>query len=193
MTPFLGMISIFGGNFAPRGWMYCNGQLLSISTNTALFSLLGTSFGGNGVSTFALPDLRGRVPVGTGTGFVLGQVSGLNAVTILSSNLPPHTHSATVTAGTGSSSATLNAVSAASNTVTPTGNYLAASKAITTAQYNSSGTVVALNSGSITNVTGALPNVALSTVGSSTPVSVMQPYLGVQYIIATQGIYPSRN
>src|SRR5689334_14491352 len=97
-TPLLASIAIFAGNFAPRGWALCNGQILPIAQNTALFSLLGTTYGGNGQTTFALPDLRGRAPIGTGQGpglsnVDLGQVGGTENVTLLTSNMPMHNHS----------------------------------------------------------------------------------------------------
>src|SRR4051794_30340022 len=96
-TPFIGQISLFGGNFAPRGWAFCNGQLLAVSQNTALFSILGTTYGGNGQTTFALPDLRGRVPVHFGQGpglspYQLGEVGGTETTTLNVNQLPPHTH-----------------------------------------------------------------------------------------------------
>lgn len=198
MDPFLGGIYLVPYNFAPRGFAFCNGQLLSIAQNTALFSLLGTTFGGNGVSTFSLPDLRGRVAVGVGQGsglnyINLGEIGGSETVTILTNNMPTHTHIATVTAGNGSSSATLNAVSESGNTPIPTGNYLAASKAATNPGYKSTGSVVALNAGSISNVTSALPSVTNSVSGNSQPINIMPPYLGLNYIIALQGVFPSRN
>jgi microcystin-dependent protein len=92
MDPFIGEIRIFGGNFAPRGWMFCQGQLLSIAQNTALFSLLGTTYGGNGQTTFALPDLRGRLPVHPGQSVVQGEVSGLEQVALIASEIPVHSH-----------------------------------------------------------------------------------------------------
>src|SRR3954449_6617686 len=96
-TPFIGQISLFGGNFAPRGWAFCNGQLLAVSQNTALFSILGTTYGGNGETTFALPDLRGRVPLHPGQGpglspYVLGENGGQENVTLNVTQLPAHTH-----------------------------------------------------------------------------------------------------
>src|SRR4051794_22295228 len=98
MEAFIGQITIFAGNFAPRGWALCNGQLLAIAQNTALFSILGTTYGGNGQTTFALPDLRGRAPVHAGQGpglsnYDLGQVGGSESTTLLQTQLPPHTHS----------------------------------------------------------------------------------------------------
>src|SRR5690349_13883210 len=98
--PFIGEIIMFAGNFAPRGWAFCQGQILSIAQNTALFSILGTTYGGNGQTTFALPDFRGRVPVGQGQGpglssYVLGEVSGTESTTLLTTNMPVHNHGLT--------------------------------------------------------------------------------------------------
>lgn len=198
MDAYIGMIQIVGFNFAPRNWMLCNGQLLAIQTNTALFSLLGVNYGGNGTTTFGLPNLQGKVMIGQGTGAglsarTIGQTGGATSVSLLTTNIPSHTHTATVTAGTGSSSAVLNAVTNAGNTTTPTGNYLAVSKTITNANYNNSGTVVALKAGSISNISSPLPNVSIGSVGASLPVSIMQPSLALTHVICLYGIFPSRN
>ena len=196
-TSFIGSVFLFAGNFAPRYWSLCSGQLLAINQNQALFSILGTTYGGNGQTTFALPDLRGRVPVGTGQGsglnnVVLGEGGGAPSLVLTTSNLPTHTHVPTVTAGTGTSpSATLNAVSEVGNTATPLGNYLAANKAITHAGYRASGTSVELDADSI-KIT-PLPTVTVGSTGSSTAINLMQPYIGLTYIIALNGIYPSRD
>src|SRR5262252_4819881 len=135
--PFLGMIALFGFNFAPRGWAFCNGQLLSIAQNTALFALLGTNFGGNGTSTFGLPDLRGRVPVGFGQGqglsdITIGEVSGVENLTLLLSNMPSHTHTITLSNLTG----VLHVVDGAGNSRTPVGNVPAVEAAGVTAMYS---------------------------------------------------------
>src|SRR3982750_2476369 len=115
--PFLAEIIMFGGNFAPRGWAFCSGQILSIAQNTALFALLGTTYGGNGQTTFALPDLRGRAPIGTGQGpgltnILLGELSGTQSVTLTSQQMPAHNHS-------------VNASATVANTANPTGGSLA--------------------------------------------------------------------
>ena len=172
MEPFLGQIILFAGNFAPRGWAFCQGQLLPIAQNTALFSLLGTTYGGNGSSTFGLPDLRGRVPVGFGQGpglinVQLGEAAGQSATTLQTTNLPAHTH-------------TLSAVSETGNAGSPANAFLAATGAIDP-EYRTSGTPVAMAAG------------AVGTVGGSQPFSNMPPYLGMNYIIALQGIFPSRD
>jgi microcystin-dependent protein len=186
MDYFLGGISIFAGNFAPRNWALCNGQILPISQNTALFSLLGTYYGGNGTSTFGLPNLQGRATVHPGQSagtslYVIGQASGTTSVTLAQSQMPIHTHSAS---GIG-----VTAVSIPGNTTVPTGNYLAASRAVTSAGYAaaavSPGAVVAMNSNSISGT--------LAVEGGGLPVSIVQPVLALTYIIATSGIFPTRN
>ena len=121
MDEFLGTIKLFGFNFAPKGWMFCNGQILSISQNTALFSLLGTMYGGNGQTTFAVPDLRSRIAVGMGQGpglssYDQGQVGGVEAETLLVSQMPAHTHTAT---------AVLTAENSQATAQNPNGKYLA--------------------------------------------------------------------
>lgn len=172
MDSFIASIILFAGNFAPRGWAFCQGQILSIAQNTALFSLLGTTFGGNGQTTFALPDLRGRVPVHPGQGpglsaYSLGQSGGSETTTLLLSNLPAHSHA-------------LNAVSEAGDASAPAGAYLANTGALDK-EYKTSGTVVPMNTG------------AIGTQGSSQPFNNVQPYLAVNFIICIEGIYPSRN
>ena len=121
MDPFLGEIRMFGGNFAPQGWATCDGQILSIAQNTALFSLLGTTYGGNGQTTFALPDLRGRLPVHIGGGLTMGQAGGSETVILTTTNLPAHTHAA-------------NAASAAT-TLGPASQYWAADPGANVAPY----------------------------------------------------------
>ncbi len=178
--PFIGEIKIFGFNFNPIGHEMCNGQILSIAQNTALFSLLGTTYGGNGQTTFALPDFRGRVPVGQGQGpglsdRVLGESSGATSAYILTSNMPAHVHSASgislsipVSEGGADTDSPVNAVLAN----TSSGLY-------TDAANGSSASIVASG---VTAVTG-----------SSMPFSIENPYLILNYSIATQGIFPSRN
>jgi len=172
MDPLLASIIIFAGNFAPRGWALCQGQILSISQNTALFSLLGTTYGGDGRTTFALPDLRGRVPIQNGQGpglsnYELGQSGGTETTTLLLTNLPQHNHP-------------LNAVSDAGTTSEPAGAYLSNTGALDK-EYNASGTLVTMSAG------------AIGQVGGSVPFNNVQPYLTLNFIIALQGIFPSRN
>lgn len=164
---------MFGGNFAPRGWAFCNGQLISISQNTALFSLLGTTYGGNGTSTFALPNLQSRVPVHWGTGaglssYVIGQQAGQENVTLLQSQMPAHTH-------------LLNAVTSGGNQASPTGNLPAVESTGTSLNYSSDPANTTMNPAAVANA------------GQSLPVPVVQPYLAVSFIIALVGIFPSRN
>lgn len=172
---FIGSIVLFAGNFAPRGWAFCNGALLSVSQNTALFSILGTTYGGDGQTTFALPNLQGRVPVGTGSGVVQGQAGGTASVTLQTNNLPPHTHALQVSTTNGTASNPSGGVPAV-------GNFEDAS------------------TGSSTTVSNyaAQPNAsaspqAIAATGNGVPVNIMPPYLGLNYIICLQGIYPSRS
>lgn len=171
MDPFLASIMIFAGNFPVRGWAFCQGQLLSIAQNTALFSLLGTTYGGNGQTTFALPDLRGRVPIGIGQGpglsnYTLGEMAGSEAITLLTTNLPLHNHTTT--------GSTL-----AGNTSDPTGAVLANSGALDK-EYS---TVLSSN----------VPMAPTGGTGGGQPLSIRTPYLVLTYQIALQGIFPSRN
>lgn len=188
---YLGQIVPFGFNFAPRGFASCNGALLAISQNSALFSLLGTQYGGNGTTTFALPDLRGRAAIGQGQGpglsnYVIGQSGGSETTTLTTANLPPHSHTFS-----GASSA-LNATSVKATSQAPMAGALLG-KSI-----DASGTVVPL----IYAPAGSTPTVALGglnvagtigNTGSGAPVSVLNPYLAINYCIATSGIFPSRN
>jgi microcystin-dependent protein len=171
--PFIGQIMCAGFNFAPRGWAELNGQLLPISQNTALFALLGTQYGGNGQTTFALPDMRGRVLIHAGQGPGLtqrdqGESAGAEQVTLNNAQLPAHTH--TVTPEGSPSDATL---------VSPA-NGVPATKARTTLYAPGPGTV-------------AMSPVLTSPAGSNAPVPVMQPYVTVRCFIALVGVFPSRN
>lgn len=187
MEDFLGAIKIFAGNFAPRGWFFCNGQILAIAPNTALFSLLGTNYGGNGSTTFALPDLRGRAPIGWGQGpglsnYVVGEPSGTENISISINNMPAHNHVATSTLA-------LNASNAAATVSTPVaGNALGAGKDVNTdpvSMYTTATPNVPLTGGSVATTVGIS--------GGSVPINILQPILGVSYIICFQGFFPSRN
>jgi len=176
----LAELRLFASNFAPAGWALCNGQLLPISQNTALFSLLGTTYGGDGRSTFALPDLQGRVGVGMGQGsglsqYVQGDQGGSETVTLLTSNLPAHTH-------TISGTITPKVTATAGNTDTPYNTYPAALTG--TNMYNSAkdATTIPMQN-----------NLMLAATGSGNPVNLMQPVLGLTWIIATQGVFPQRS
>lgn len=182
MEPFIGQILLFGGNFAPRGWALCDGQLLPISQNTALFSILGTTYGGDGRSTFALPDLRSRVPVHAGTGpglspKTLGQRGGTESTQLTINNLPPHTHNAV---------STVNCVTDSGNTNEAVGNYWSKDLGSQSATYNSSSTNIGqMNSGAVTT--------QLGNTGGGQSIDNMQPYQTLNYIIALTGLFPSRN
>lgn len=185
--PFIGEIRLFGCNFAPRGWEFCDGQLLPISSNSALFSLLGTIYGGDGRTTFALPDLRGRAAIGFGTGPGLtpraqGQKLGAEGVALNVGQIPSHNH--TLAGVTGN--ATLNAVSDGGDDSDPAGNYLAALDD----GYASAGTEVAMNENSVSvNLTGG----SVGDTGSGQAHDNMQPFLVGNYCIALVGIFPPRS
>jgi microcystin-dependent protein len=195
--PYLGEIRQGGWNFAPRGNALCNGQTLAIAQNTALFSLLGTTYGGNGVSTFQLPDLQGRHSVHQGTGpglstYVLGQKAGNENVMLTISNLPMHTHTATFasTSSLNASGPTPKAAAAAPAAGAVLGHVddLAA-KGDLPAIYCPPGTAASVALGGL-NVAGT---VAVANAGSGLPLAILNPYLCVSVIIALQGIFPARN
>ncbi|ABF41454.1 phage Tail Collar [Candidatus Koribacter versatilis Ellin345] len=164
-SPFVGEIRLFAGSFAPQNWAFCNGQLMAISENTTLFTLIGTTYGGDGVNTFGLPDLQGRVPIHQGSGFVIGQLSGSETVTVSSSQLPQHNHLA-------------QASSASLGSNDPSGNFWASNPS--TKQYSDQSP-----SGQMAGPT--------SLTGGNQPHDNMLPFLCVTYIIALFGIFPSQN
>ena len=175
-TPFMGQLDIFSFNFAPKGYALCNGQFLPINQNQALFSLLGTTFGGNGQTTFALPDLRSRVPISMGNGHTLGEAGGSEAVTINNSSMPAHTHSFQGNTGAGTLSApAAGAVLAQSVGSNNTGQPFAVSI------YGSQGPSGAMYAGTIGNA------------GGSQAHTNIMPYLCLNMCIALQGIFPSQN
>ncbi len=183
MEEYLGMIKIFAGNFAPRGWLMCNGQILSIAQNTALFSLLGTTYGGDGVTTFALPNFQSRAPIAMGQGpglsyRVQGEVSGSENNTLLISNLPPHNHQAVLSAS--NADAGQNAATVGASIATP--GSLSGRTFTGTLGYNTSTPNTVLNPASVTT----------TVTGQGIPVNNMQPFIAMNYIICTQGLYPSR-
>lgn len=180
MEEILGTIKLFAGNFAPRGYLLCNGALLSISNNTALFSLLGTYYGGDGISTFALPNLNGRYPIGVGTSntgrsYQLGEMSGTPQNTILSSNLPSFASQLKV-AKVNANSASPSASTSVAITGTPSGRDF-----IPMPSYVNGDPDTVIN-----------PQSAVF-IGQNLPVNNMPPYLGLNYIICIAGIYPSRS
>jgi microcystin-dependent protein len=164
-SPFLSEIRIFSFGFAPRGWAQCNGQLLPINQNQALFALLGTTYGGNGQTNFALPDLRSRVPMHTGNGHTLGERSGTETQTLTLSEMPAHAHP--ITASTDGPSVK-----------PPTNNFWASNTGF--APYASSGNQ-------------SMSNLSISNTGGSQPHNNLSPYLVINFCIALQGIFPSQN
>jgi len=172
--PFIGQVSMFCGNFAPRGWMLCNGQSLPISQYTALFSILGTTYGGNGTTTFNLPNLQGRFAIHPSPQIPLGQTAGSATSTLTAQNLPPHTHP-------------LNVSNAAATAGDPTGALLA--------QPNTGGRGGTSTVGyAAPPATGtAAPTAIGPNTGGPTPFNTISPYQAINFIIAIQGIFPSRN
>jgi microcystin-dependent protein len=173
-SPFVAEIRMFAGNFAPFGWASCDGQLLAISQNTALFSLLGTTYGGDGKSNFGLPNFQGSSPMGAGQGpgltdRVLGEIGGEQTVTLLQTEMPQHTH--TVQAGAGG---------ARGGASTPANNFLGSGVAGVDLIYAATGANSSMSSS------------AVSVTGSSFPHNNLQPYLCVFFIIAMQGVFPAR-
>jgi microcystin-dependent protein len=162
--PYVGEIRMFAGNFAPAGWMFCEGQLLPISENETLFNLIGTTYGGDGQSTFGLPDLRGRLPIHQGNGFILAETGGAEEITLTASQIPAHTHPLLATARPGTSANVQGNLTADSPNValyledTPSVNMAAS---------------------------------AVTSVGGSQPHTNFQPYLCVDFIISLFGIFPS--
>ncbi len=163
--PFLAEIRIVGFNFAPRGWAFCDGQILPINQNQSLYSLLGTTYGGDGRTSFALPDLRSRTPIHVGDGHTLGQKSGAETVTLTAAEIAAHTHTA-------------KATSAPADSIQPSPNILAASDVYRDPE---AATTTALRSGTVTNAGGGQAH------------NNMQPYLTISFVIALQGLFPSRN
>jgi microcystin-dependent protein len=173
--PFIGEIKLGGWNFAPANWAMCSGQLIQISQNSALFALIGTTYGGDGLSTYGLPDLRGRAALGQGNTAVIGAVSGTETVTITLGQYPQHNHA-------------FNVNSVAAGLGQPTNNFLASTTASPTTGriYAAPGALQPLNSTATTPALGGAP-------GSSQPHDNMQPYLVMTYAIALFGIFPTRN
>ena len=175
--PYVGEIRMFAGNFAPAGWAFCNGQLLSIAENEVLFNLIGTTYGGDGQEVFALPDLRGRVPIGANNNYVIGQTGGVESVSLTTNNVPPHSHNAQIVVS--NTNATVNTPTASSNLATP--GSLSGKTFLPATTYTTAAADVKIATVTTTNV------------GSSEPISIMKPYCGINYIISLFGIYPSQN
>jgi len=187
MDPFIGQIILLSFSFPPKGWALCNGQLLPINQNQALFSLLGTTFGGNGQTTFALPDLRGRVPIGvgvSGSNPLLGESAGTETASLTVNQLPAHTHAVDITALT----AAARCRNGAANLPTPGGNTFAIATPPATLAYSS--TVDANMQASTVSFAGSAPT---ADAGTSQPHENLQPFLVLSYCIALVGIFPSQN
>lgn len=164
--PYVGEIRMFAGNFAPAGWMFCEGQLLPISENETLFNLIGTTYGGDGQSTFALPDLRGRLPIHQGNGFTLAETGGVEEVTLTVGQIPAHSHPFLASNNTATGTA-------------PQNQALSAAPDVNTLPYGSDAP------------RSTLSPQAVGPVGGSQPHSNFQPYLCVDFIISLFGIFPS--
>lgn len=162
--PYVGEIRMFAGNFAPAGWMFCEGQLLPISENETLFQLIGTTYGGDGESTFALPDMRGRIPIHQGNGFILAETGGAEEITLTVNQIPAHSHPFLVSSGS-------------STSANPTGNVVA--------KTNDADVYFEDSPNQNMNVQ------AISPVGGSQPHTNFQPYLCINFIISLFGIFPS--
>jgi microcystin-dependent protein len=163
--PFVGEIRMFGGNFAPAGWMFCDGQLLPIAENDTLFNLIGTTYGGDGQSTFALPDLRGRLPIHQGNSFILAQTGGAEQITLTTQQIAPHNHPFIATLNLGGTNAPANNVLAQTSTVKV---YSAVAPSV------------------------SLGPLAITQTGGNQPHTNFQPYLCVSFIISLFGVFPSQ-
>jgi len=180
MEPMIGEIRIFAGNFAPRNWAFCDGQLLAISQNQALFSILGTTYGGDGRTTFALPDLRGRAPIGPGNGpglstYTLGERGGVETVTLTTNQIPSHNHLAQVSVSVGANTESATSGEAANSTLGEAGANV----------YN--------NKPADEKLGGVNASATIGNTGGNQSHENRQPYLAVYYIIAIQGVFPSRS
>lgn len=180
MDEYLGIVKLFAGTFAPKGWAFCDGSLININQNTALFSILGTTYGGNGTTNFALPDLRSRVPVGAGNGpgqppVVPGQMAGSASVTMTTAQLPAHSHAQMVSTQYG--------------TGLPNNTQILAVPEGTTAN-GESVTIQAF--GPVSGLTTLAPN-SIGPTGNNQPLDIMPPYTGMNYIICVQGLFPPHN
>jgi microcystin-dependent protein len=179
MEGYLAEIRMFGGNFAPRGWFFCQGQLLSIAQWTAVFALVGTTYGGNGQTTFGVPDLRGRSPLGTGQGpgqpnIDLGEMAGTTSQTLLITNLPMHNHTLT-------------------GAITPQAAGDGALGTDATGRRVGPGSFYSGSTDELVNMAPLANNLQVGINGSNQPVATVPPYLGMNFIMCVEGIFPSRN
>ena len=193
--PFIGEIIIFAGNFAPMGWFLCQGQLLSIAQYQPLFSLLGTTYGGDGRANFQLPDLRGRAPIGFSQGgglsdYDLGEKGGAESTVLTINTMPAHSHGFS----TGQASVSIQASSAIGDTSSPAGHYIANVLDSTGSACTSFASSPAASTlGALAGATLNFPGGSISNTGGNQPFDIRQPYLAVNYIIAFQGVYPTRS
>ena len=164
-TPYVGAIRMFGGNFAPVGWAFCQGQLMAISENPTLFNLIGTTYGGDGQTTFQLPDLQSRIPIHQGPGFVIGQNGGTESVTLTTSQIPAHSHAPTCFSGAGNQASPSNGVWASTSPAT---------------QYSTQAPALPMAA------------TACASAGGSQPHDNMVPFLVVNFIISLFGVFPSQ-
>lgn len=189
--PFVGEIRLVGFNFAPSGWMFCDGSLIPISENEVLFNLIGTTYGGDGQQTFALPDLRGRTPIGTGSNgsnnYFIGESGGQETVTLTVAQLPVHTH---VASGQLQFTAQIPAVNAAANSGSPAGNTWAV---VAGSQIYSSRAPTISMSTSALSLQSITANTNVANAGSSQPHENRMPFLVINYIISLFGVFPSQN
>jgi microcystin-dependent protein len=184
MEGMIGEIRLFAGNFAPKNWSFCNGATINITANTALFSILGTTYGGNGTTNFLLPNLQGRTAIGAGNGpglspITLGEISGTESTTLTLGNLPAHAHTAIV-----------NASNAPSTSGTPEGQYPAG----LTSRIGATGYTIRIGAygNDVAGAPMAADMVTLAAAGSNQEISVLNPYLGMNYVICMFGVFPVR-
>lgn len=181
MEGVIGYVTMFAGNFAPKSWAFCNGQIINIASNTALFSILGTTYGGNGTTTFGLPNLQGRAIVGTGTGpglstYSLGQVGGSETDTLNAMQMPAHVHPVAITAHNGATTDDANVATPASNYYGRDSNGIspfASAPGVNMASYNA--------------------QIQMSNMGNSQAFSILRPLMGMNYVICQYGVFPARN
>ena len=201
MDTFIGQIIMFAGNFAPRDWAFCDGELLPISQNQSLYSILGTTYGGDGRTTFGLPDFRGRVPIGQGQGNgltsrIMGEQIGIEDITLSTAQMPIHSHAAETTISGSSVTAKLKASSAEGTTNVPLNNYLAKPSNIglqSINMYDSSADIEMASDAIEIDLSAVTANTTSDDTGGNSAHNNIQPSLVMNYIICVNGVYPSRN
>jgi microcystin-dependent protein len=201
MEPFIGQIIMFAGNFAPRDWAFCDGELLPISQNQSLYSILGTTYGGDGRTTFGLPDFRGRVPIGQGQGNgltsrIMGEQIGIEDITLSTAQMPIHSHAAKTTISGSSVTAKLKASSEVGTTNVPLNNYLAKPSNIglqSINMYDSSADIEMASDAIEIDLSAVTANTTTDDTGGNSAHNNIQPSLVMNYIICMNGVYPSRS